>query len=464
MNRRWSTRRVIRRVLAVLGAAFVPLCLGLPAASASPSAETTPTRTPIKHFITLMQENHTFDNYFGTYPGADGIPKNVCMPVDVRHSSKGCVKPHHLGNGAAQDLAHSINTFKAQSDGGKYDGFVSAFSRLGIDGSLAMAHYDDRDIPYYWNIADNNVLFDRWFTSANGGSVRNHLYWVTGGPGNVSGDVIPAGGFDAPTIFDRLEAKGISWKFYVQSYDPTINLYHRGNGDHGAQVVWVPPLTYPRYLGDPKIMAHIVPLEQYYTDLANNNLPAVSYIVPSGASEHPPGSIQAGEAFVRTLIDSLERSSAWKSSAFQWSYDDWGGWYDHVQPPQVDGFGYGFRAPALLVSAYAKHGYVDHTALDFTSIVKFIEENWNLAPLAPADPAAAKAGGLRDRRVNSFMSAFDFHQATRHATMLTRERHPQAPVKPQQTVVYVSYGVALGLPTLFIVAGILAARRRRISS
>jgi phospholipase C len=464
VNRAPRPRRVIARLLAGLGAALVPLCFGLPAANAAAPAETTSTRTPIKHFITLMQENHTFDNYFGTYPGANGIPKNVCMPVDVGNPSGKCVKPHHLGNGAAQDLAHSTQTFKAQSDDGKYDGFVWAFTKRGIDGSLAMAHYDDRDIPYYWNLADDNVLFDRWFTSANGGSVRNHLYWVTGAPGNVTGDVIPKNGFDAPTIFDRLEATGISWKFYVQSYDPTINLYHKGNGDHGAQVVWVPPLTYPRYLSDPKFMAHIVPLEQYYTDLANNNLPAVSYIVPSGASEHPPGSIQAGEAFVRTLIDSLERSSAWKSSAFQWSYDDWGGWYDHVVPPQIDNFGYGFRAPALLVSPYAKRGFVDHTTLDFTSTVKFIEENWNLQPLASPDPAVAKANGQRDRRVNSFMGAFDFKQGPRPANMLGLERHPKPPAKPKQTVVYVSYGVALGLPTLFIIAGTLAARRRRAAS
>jgi phospholipase C len=453
---------VMLRAFVAVAAALVPLCLGLPAANASASAETTPTRTPIKHFITLMQENHTFDNYFGTYPGADGIPKNVCMPVNVDQPSKGCIKPHRLGNGAVQDLGHSTRTFDQQYNNGRVNGFVSTFTKQGIDGSLAMAHYDDRDIPYYWNIADDNVLFDRWFTSANGGSVRNHLYWVTGGPGNTASDVIPKDGFDAPTIFDRLEAKGISWKFYVQSYDATINLYHRGNGDHGAQVVWVPLLTYPRYINNPKLMAHIVPLEQYYTDLANNNLPAVSYIVPSGASEHPPGSIQAGEAFVRTLIDSLERSSAWKSSAFQWSYDDWGGWYDHVKPPQIDKFGYGFRAPALLVSSYAKRGFVDNTTLDFTSIVKFIEENWNLDPLAPAGPAAAKSAGLRDRRVNSFMHAFDFKQPPRQPTMLTLDRHPKPPAKPKQTVVYVSYGVALGLPTLFIIAGTLAARRRRV--
>ena len=117
-------------------------------------------------------------------------------------------------------------------------------------------------------------------------------------------------------------------------------------------------------------------------------LPAVSYIVPAGASEHPPGRIQAGERFVRSLLNALASSSSWKDSAFTWTYDDWGGWYDHVKPPQVDRYGYGFRAPALLVSAYARRGHVDHTQLDFTSILKFIEENWNLKPLAARDAAA----------------------------------------------------------------------------
>ena len=133
----------------------------------------------------------------------------------------------------------------------------------------------------------------------------------------------------------------------------------------------------------------------------------VAFIVPSGTSEHPPGSIQAGEAFVRTLINGLVQSSAWSSSAFLWSYDDWGGFYDHVPPPQVDASGYGFRVPALLVSPYAKRGFVDHTTLDFTAGIAFIRDNWGTAPLAS-----------RETRAASFIDAFDFSAGPRPAALL----------------------------------------------
>jgi phospholipase C len=155
--------------------------------------------------------------------------------------------------------------------------------------------------------------------------------------------------------------------------------------------------------------------------------------VPSGASEHPPGSIQAGERFVRGLLNGLAGSSAWSSSAFTWTYDDWGGWYDHVKPPQVDRFGYGFRAPALLVSAYAKRGEVVHTQLDFTSILRFIEDNWNLEPLAE-----------RDANANSIADGLDFAGSPRPAEFIPAERAPRGtPDAAKRPVIYGAYGIAL---------------------
>jgi phospholipase C len=427
--------------------ALVSPAHGVPAVtSKSPT-----TATPIKHFVSLMQENHSFDNYFGTYRGANGIPAGTCIPRRVDDPSKGCVKPYRLGNRAVQDLGHNTRVFAEQYNHGAMNGFVSTYTKDGIDGSLSMGHYDDHDIPYYWNIADQYVLFDKFFTSAAGGSVRNHMYWVTADPGNRRDDAIPAAGFDVPTIFDRLEAKGVSWKFYIQNYDPTINLYHKGNGDHGAQVVWAPLLDFPRYLHNPQLMKHIVPLEQYFHDLDQGTLPAVSYVVPSGASEHPPGSIQAGEAFVRTLINSLMRSTAWDSSAFMWSYDDWGGWYDHVSPPRVDQFGLGFRVPALLLSPYAKRGYIDGTVEEFSSILAFIEHNWGLKPLTSRD---AKASDLFD--------AFQFEKPPRPPAFLTQDRRPTNPPPPKRAVVYGSYSLAIGLPlTIIVVAWFGAVRVRR---
>ncbi len=345
------------------------LALGAMAAFCAPAVAAEPApRTPIRHVVFLMQENHSFDNYFGTYKGADGTPKNVCMPRSLSNPKKGCERPVHLGNRSVLDLGHNIQTFQSQFHGGKMDGFQDVFSGQAIQGALPMGYYDDRDMPYYWNIADNYVLFDRFFSSAHAGSVWNHMFWVTGSPGNPVFDSLPTKGTgkDAkivgfgklPTIFDRLQEKGISWKFYVQHYDPANTFRNRSSGDRGSQIVWVPLLDYARYLDDPRLFSHIVPLEQYYIDAETGHLPAVSYIAPAGSSEHPPGRIQAGQTFVRGLVTELQRSSAWSSSAFIWSWDDWGGWYDHVKPPAVDKFGYGFRVPALLVSPYAFFFYV----------------------------------------------------------------------------------------------------------
>ena len=422
---------------------------GIPDRYVNPAeAETT---TPIKHFITLMQENHSFDNYFGTYPGADGIPEGTCVPRDPDDRSAGCVEPHSLSGDPIIDLGHSGDVFKRQLNGGRMDGFVDAVGANPDAQKQVMGYYDDRDLPYYWNIADEYVLFDRFFTSAAGGSVWNHFFWATGRPGNPDGDTLRVEGFDdTPTIFDRLEKAGISWKFYVQNYDPDITFRNPGVGDRGAQIVWVPLLNYNRFLDDPKLNERIVPLSEFYTDLENGTLPSVSYMVPSGASEHPPGSIQAGERFVRTLITKLMLSSAWDSSAFMWTYDDWGGWYDHVKPPRVDRYGYGFRAPALLVSPYAKRGHIDSTTLDFTSKLKFIEKNWRLKPLA-----------RRDRNANNILTAFNFDREPRAPAFLGLSRtEPELP-QPRSGVVYGFYGTALAVAVLLIVAAQIQQSTRR---
>ena len=436
----WQAR--ISRTVAVLFVVLVPFALATPAfaAEGSPSA-----KTPIEHFVFLFQENHSFDNYFGTRPGVDGIPDGVCMPR-APGVTDGCVKPYWLGDAGITDLDHTTRAHDAQYNNGRMDGFVWASESQGRDGSQAMGYYDDRDLPYYWNVADEYVIFDRFFSSSKSGSVRNHMYAVTGDPGAKGrSEQIPAEGWgDLPTIFDRLEAADISWKVYVENYDPTITWRTRADEkdvDRGAQVIWVPLLAYARYVDDPELSSHIVDMDEYYIDAASGNLPAVSYLAPSGNSEHPPGSIRAGQRLVRGLIGQLMRSPVWDSSAFLWTYDDWGGWYDHVPPPEVDEFGYGFRVPALMVSSWARRGYVDHTTLDFTSILKFIEENWSLEPLAE-----------RDRKASSFMGAFDFDQpAPREPVILSTERHPVPPARIDATPVYLAYsGAVLGVGLILV--------------
>ncbi len=414
--------------------------LGL--AQAAPVDQSNPTKTPIKHLVVLMQENHTFDNYFGTYPGADGLPANTSMPINPKDPSAGSIQPWHIGNSTITDLSHSAATFKGQYDNGKMDGFVSYLKSINQSGQLSMGYYDGTDIPYYWNLASNYVLFDRFFSSAADGSGANHMFWVAGQSPQVGrGQNLNTILANIPTIFDRLQAAGVSWKFYVENYDPSINYRNQANaGSKGSQVIWVPLLNFDRFIDDPTLASHIVDLNQYYTDLRQGTLPAVAYIVPSGQSEHPPQKPVTGERTVKNLIQELMRSSSWDTSAFMLLYDDWGGWYDHVAPPQVDSQGYGLRVPGILVSPYARKGFIDNTQLDFTSILKFIEVNWNVPSLASRDAAA-----------NNFLEAFDFSQAPRSAQFLpsTWGNAPVTKKDPSRTI-YATYGFAILLSLLVV--------------
>jgi phospholipase C len=401
-----------------------------------------------------MQENHTFDNYFGTYPGVDGLPKGVCVPLDPTRGAKPCMKPFHIGSNSIEqrDLDHSAASYRLQYAGGKMNGFISALQQRNQDGRLAMGYRDARDLPFYWNLADEYVLYDRFFSSAGAGSFLNHIYWVTGSPGQGYDRVPPDGFGNLPTIFDRLQKAHVSWKFYVQNYEPRLNYktLDRFPGNRASQVIWVPILNFARYLRDPEFMSHVVNLNQYYQDVQRGTLPEVSFIAPSGPSEHPPSSLASGQAFVRSLINALMRSRDWQSSAFLLSYDDWGGWYDHVKPPQVDQFGYGFRVPALLVSPYARRGYVDGSTLDFTSILRFIEDNWSL-------PALTK----RDRQANSIASGFDFAQPPREARFVSAHRGPIEEIHVDRNLVYVFYFGALALLVAIVGFAAVTYRRRR---
>jgi phospholipase C len=403
-------------------------------------------RTPIKHLIFLMQSNHTFDNYFGTRPHVDGIPAGTCMPKLSTGAKFPCAKPRWIGRSASRDFGHTDTQFRREYNGGRMNGFVRANSDNGRDGSLAMGYYDDRDLPYYWNVADKFVLFDRFFSSAKSGSVPNRMFAVSGRSGGSN--VVPTRGWGRlPTIFDKLQKAGVDWKFYIQNYDPAVTFRSRSrakDADRAAQVVAAPLLGFARFVDDPELNKHIVDLSEYYRDLHRGTLPAVSYVVSSGSSEHPPTRIQAGQELVRSMINQLTTSSSWDSSAFMWSYDDWGGWYDHVPPPRIDRYGYGFRVPALLVSPYAKKGFVDHSTHDFTSVLAFIESNWGISPLAQ-----------RDRRAGDMMEAFDFTSPPRTAEIIGVQRHKSPPERLWTAPVYLLYGAAV----VITVGAILLARR-----
>jgi phospholipase C len=434
------------RLLAATG-----VCAGLLAAAppAVPSAgAATGTATPIKHIVVLMQSGRSFDNYFGTYPGADGIPSGTCLPANTRKpKAHACVRPYHLGGAPAGDLDHGYGTWARQYDRGRMDGFVSAYRRLGLSGVAAMGYYDQRDLPFYWNVARSYVLFDRFFSSAPVGVRVNRFWWVAGRATPGGGEKIPAGGYgQIPTIFDRLTAVGVSWKMYVQNYDPRVTYRTAGSGQVSSQISRVPLVGFARFIDDPGLAGHISDASTYYADLRRGTLPAVAFMAASTASENPPGSPQAGQKFVYQLTSALEMSSYWSTSAFMWTYDNWGGWYDNVKPPR----GWGFRVPALLVSAYARHGYVDHATMDYTAILKFIAENWHLAALSGR---AAQSPGLA--------SAFDFSRPPRPAELLADKLTTTAPPNAKSGVVYSVYAGELLLVIAVIGWAVWRSSRRR---
>jgi len=433
------------------------VCLGMLAPLSGSAQSTTPAaKTPIKHLVSVMQSNRSFDHYFGAYPGVTGIPTDVCMPEDpLGETSDECIAPFRLET-YEEDLSHTHLMFEQQYRNGEMDGFIDAFRQRGELQNLTMGYLDDLQLPFHWNVAEEYVLFDRYFSSASAGSTPNRMFWVSGTAGVTDLDrvgVPDAGWGELPTIFDRLEEQGIPWKFYIENYDPSVTYRNRGEGGINAQFAWAPLLSFARFLDNPELSSHIVDLDEYFVDLQRGTLPAVSYVVTVGSSEHPPSNPLSGQKLLRRMVTALMQSSAWESSALTWAHDDWGGWYDHVTPPEADEFGYGFRVPSLLVSPYARRGYVDNTVLDHTSVLRFIEDNYGLAPLAERDAAA-----------NSIVGAFDFSQPPREPAIISMSRTPTPSlIIPDRSTIYLVYASGSAFAAMLIgltLAWSVRARRR----
>jgi phospholipase C len=436
----------MRKFLLLAAALILAAFPGVPAAAAP--VDDAPTTTPIEHVVWMMQDNHSFDNYFGAYPGADGIPSGVCQRLNLnRESTRGCVQPFHIGETPVEDLSQGPGVQRRQHNDGRMDGFVAAYRRLGLDGTSAMGYYDGSDIPFHWNVADQYVLFDRFFSSTKVGSREAYLYWVAGkAPAGQTPLRSNAGYDDLPTIFDRLSERNISARFYVENLDAAAT--RGGSVARSSQLIKVPLLSMKRFRDGGDLAGQVVDLSQYYLDLRNGTLPAVSYIVTTRSSENPPADPSAGSRTLRKVTTELMKSSSWSTSALMWTYDGWGGWYDHVPPPSVDSRGYGFRVPALLVSPYARKGEVNHTVLDYTSMLHFIETNWKLAPLS-----------TRDKQSAGLASAFDFTAAPRPANSLPwtwPAMEVRAAADSPAPVIYSVYGLAVALAIAILA---LAARR-----
>ncbi len=323
----------------------------------------------IEHVLFLIQENHSFDNYFGTFPGADGLPAGVSVSG---------VRPFHLSTFQPHNLPHTWTATHRAVDGGKMDGFVSAERSR-----ETMGYYDGSDLPAYWEYARRFTLADRFFSSFAGPSLPNHLYALAAQSEEVQDNrVAPGTEFDFPTLPERLSAAGISWKCYDGSPGP------RG-------FLPLDPLRgFRDFRRSPRLRSGIGPTRELFRDLRSATLPSVAWIIPSvEESEHPPMDIRTGMRYVATVVDALMKSPYWLTSVLVLTWDEYGGFYDHVSPPDEDGQSYGLRVPAIVISPYARPGFVDHTTYDFTSVLRLIEDLSDLPPLSRRDARAHSLAG-----------------------------------------------------------------------
>ncbi|MDE3148576.1 MAG: alkaline phosphatase family protein [Acidobacteriota bacterium] len=401
------------KIAGYLALAFIGITVAAHArARQNPPPATAPAgMNKIQHIIWIIQENRSFDNYFGTYPGADGIPPGTCLPV--LPGSTRCIKPFHLKPPMPTcDLDHSWDSAHAAYDHGAMDGFVWA------EGSpYTMAYLDGSNIPNYWDYARHFTLADRFFSSLNGPSMPNHVYTVAAQSGGLTGNVCnqdheldrlkevmdDPDGFSFAAVIDRLAGQNISWKYYVETTGnpvPVPDPCHVKDPQPKQLGLWNPLPGFKSIRDNPQLMSRLVNETQYYRDIKDGTLPEVSWLIPDFQdSEHPPEPIGQGMWRVTKLINALMKSSYWSNSVIFLTWDDYGGFYDHVAPPEVDAFGYGPRVPLLVISPYAKPGYVTSQTGDFTSILRFMEERFNLRHLT-----------ARDHRASDMLDAFDFAQ------------------------------------------------------
>lgn len=354
---------------------LVPLLLlllvlpgALPAFS-TPVYSTT-TLGPIQHVVILFQENHTFDNYFGTFPGANGI-----------RNDPSSVQPYHITT-AIHDLCHSTQCARDDYNGGKMDGFLQT------EGSKqTFGYYDARDIPYYWSLAKNYTLFDNYFTSAFGPSLPNHFYLVAAQAPGVADSFSHQATLKIRSVVDTLDATKVSWGYYSP--------YIVGNENALGLISSV--------RSNATRMANLKDTSLFLTDLKAGNMPAVSWVLAGDPeNEHPPFDIGVGELYTKSIISAIQTSPYWSSTVILLTWDDFGGWYDHVAPPQLDKSGLGFRVPLLMISPFAKQGYVDHTLSDHVSLLKFVERAFGVPALTERD---AMASDLMEALNPSYVSA-----------------------------------------------------------
>ncbi len=421
-------------------------------------------KLPIHHVVFLVKENRTYDNYFGKFPGANGATTG-------KVSDGGTIPLAPLLDKSTPDISHAWAAALTSYDNGAMDKFDLITNALHPDAGTPLGYQvaDETDIPNYWKLAKQFVLGDNFYSSLHGPSFPNHLYTIAAQSGGVEDNpthkdasasaptVAPCSGpgscpepgeagleptditplpekrgvwgcdadprtkvpvldqegdvieiypcLDFPTLGDVLTANGVSWKMYA----PTSGVDDAGF-QGSAGYIWTVYDAIRHIRDSAEWKSHVVPTEQFAIDAKNGNLPAVSWIsTPSPVSEHPPASVCEGENWTVSLLQALAAGANWNDTAMFITWDDFGGFYDHVAPTQIDKFGLGFRVPLLVVSPFAKQGFVYSERTEFSSVLKFIETNWDLPALTDRDKASP-----------DMTAVFDFSQPPRSLPTLTQ--------------------------------------------
>ncbi|MFM8944052.1 MAG: phospholipase C [Actinomycetota bacterium] len=420
-------------LLALLAVAACARAIRVEPVAESTTEQVAAARARIDHVVFLIKENRTFDHLFGTFPGADGATTGV--------TCDGRTIPLARASDRAPDVGHSFTDGIAAVNGGAMDCFEEA----------AYQQYVREDLPNYWALASRYTLLDRFFSSVYGPTGIEHL-WTFAAQSDRFVDHERPGQFgtgqrefcddpyetafsfrrltpeqteeafrleergaegardirrffearwpctDVAVLPDLLEAAGVTWKQY------------RGENQ------WVQPLRMVRHVRFSDMYDKVVDVSRFVEDVRTGTLPEVSWVTPSfGLSEHPPASLCAGENWTVSILDELMRSPYWSSTAVIITWDDFGGFYDHVPPPHVDLYGLGPRVPAIVVSPWARTSHVDSTTYEFASVLRFIETIFDLPSLTE-----------RDGNADDMLGAFDFTQTPGPPLLLEQRACPTA--------------------------------------
>ena len=360
---RLLSRRTLLKVMGVAGAAgatgFSAPVWTAPAASHSSDGD-----WPVKNVVICAEENRSFDHYFGYAPwaGRFGVPSGYRQP----DGSGGWVSPTHFSTLSTPDIPHDWTSMHAEWDGGAMDGFYTT------GGANTVGYYTAQDLAFYYSLFDRFTLCGNYFCSLMGPTYPNRLYLMAGTSGGLTdNNLTTPGQLNYPMVLDLLEAHGVTWKIYNDRFESVAS----GWTDNVASF-------FDRWKADPRAYASG---QDYLDDLDNGTLPQVSWIIPDdrlGWDEHPPADISVGMQLQRKLITALESSRYWKQAAYLLTYDESGGFFDHVAPPQLDAYGLGPRVPMWVISPHARPGHLEGALYEHSATLRLIERMFGLPTLA----------------------------------------------------------------------------------